>query len=285
MRGMLSEIKNAGLNAVELAYRLGRDDLEKIAPLLKEFGLKVSSLHNFCPRPDDGHSERHPSNYYRLSSLDEAERLKAVEWTQKTIDTAVHFGAEVVVVHAGTVELDNDPTRQLLDMYRENRQDSEEFDALRKTLVEARRSRKDPYINAVVRSFKEVMPYAQSKNVKVGLETRYYPIEIPNHEEIGYLLGIFSKQGMYYWHDVGHAEANSRIGITPHERYLNDYAGHLIGWHLHGVKVLRDHLAPFEGDFDISLPLRFMQPYHIKVIESHASASLDQIRLAVSKLQ
>lgn len=281
---MLDEICQTGVDAVELGYRLTDADVKTIVPALKGSGLKAVSLHNFCPLPFDEISSRHPSNHYRLSALDEAERRKAVHWTKNTIDTAVQAGAQVVVVHAGTVELQGDSTRKILDLYRAGQDQTPEFSQLRARLLELRRQNAGAYLQNVERSFKEILPYAQDKNIKLGLETRYYPFEIPNHEEIGYLLDRFHKEGLSYWHDVGHAEVNSRLGITPHEDYLKDYGERLIGWHLHGVNVLRDHLAPFDGDFDLTSVFPFIKDDHIKVIESHTSAHLEQIRKAVEQL-
>jgi hypothetical protein len=90
---------------------------------------------------------------------------------------------------------------------------------------------------------------------------------------------------MRYWHDVGHGEVNSRLGITPHSEYFKDYEDKLIGFHLHGVKGLRDHIAPFDGDFDLKTAVYpYLKKEHIKVIESGSMASLDQIRSAVKLL-
>jgi sugar phosphate isomerase/epimerase len=216
--------------------------------------------------------------------LDDAERRKAVHWTKNTIATAVQAGAQVVVVHAGTIELPEDPTRELLDLYRAGKERTPEFSQSRARLLELRRQNAGAYLQSVERSFKEILPYARDKNIKLGLETRYYPVEVPNHEEIGSLLDRFHHEGLFYWHDVGHAEVNARLGITPHEDYLKDYGDRLIGWHLHGVSVLRDHLAPFDGDFDLTSVFPFIKDGHIKVIESHTSARPEQIRKAVEQL-
>lgn len=284
VRTMLSEIKETGLNTIELGYRVNHSHLDQFIALLAETGISVSSLHNFCPVPYDTPSPRHPSNYYRLSSLDENERQKAVHWTKNTIDTALRVKAQVVVIHAGTVELADDPTSALFDMYRQGKRNTKDFDDLRERLLSARKEKQNDYVTAVEKSLKDVVTYAETKGIKIGLETRYYPVEIPNYQEVGYLLDRFHKQGLYYWHDVGHAELNDRLGITPHKNFLNSYGDKMIGVHIHGMQVLRDHLAPFTGDFDLSRALPFLNGNIIKVIESHSSATVDQIRQAVKKL-
>jgi len=281
MQQMLSEIKATGLNALELGYKLAAADLEQIIPLLKRLDLKVSSVHNFCPLPDDYPSSRHPSNYYRLSSLDEAERKLAVKWTQEAVNTAVKVVAPVVVIHAGTVEMPEEFSEKMFKKIK-TAGDPGAFDELRERFVVERKKAAGPFVDAVKKSLAEVLEYAQDRNIKIGLETRYYPTEIPNDQEIGELLSQYHNDGLWYWHDVGHAEANQRFGIYNHLECLKKHEKQLIGFHLHGVKILADHNAPLEGDFDITSVFPFMKKHHIKVIESHGSATVVQIKEAVN---
>ena len=283
-RQILAQIKETGIPVIELGYRLTHIQLEQIISLLNEFKLQVSSLHNFVPLPNDFPSLRHPSNYYRLSALDEDERRRAVVWTKNTIDVAVRVKAKVVVVHAGMIELPKELPERLIHLYKTGKAPTQEFQAVRMELITARQKARGPFIESVVKSFQEIMPYAQGKNILIGLETRYYPVEIPNCDEIGEFLSQFHKQGMYYWHDVGHAEVNGRLGIAAPTKYLDQYRDQLIGFHLHGVQGLRDHLAPFTGDFDLTKVFPYIKDHHIKVIESSSSATLDQIRSAVKLL-
>ena len=280
IRQLLSQIRSTGLNALELGYKITAADLNQIIPLLKEFDLKVSSVHNFCPLPDDYPSSRHPSNYYRLSSLDETERKLAVRWTQEAVNTAVTTGAPVVVIHAGTVEMQEELSEKMFKKFKDAG-DPAAFNELREHFVAERKKVRGPYVEAVQKSLAEVLQYSQDRNVKIGLETRYYPNEIPNDQEIAEFLGMYHNQGLWYWHDVGHAEANQRFGIYNHLECLKRHAHQLIGFHLHGVEVLRDHRAPLQGDFDITSVFPYMQKYHIKVIESHGSATTEQIAASV----
>ena len=284
IRRMLLELKETGLATIELGYRLAVPEVAQIIPLLPELGLKVSSLHNFSPFPNDAPSPRHVSNHYRLSAIDEPERRAAVHWTKNTIDMAVKVKAKVVVIHAGAVDGLEDISQQLFELYKNGKKDAAEFPETRAKLLRSRREKRGPYLESVAKSLHEVMPYAQAKGVVIGLETRYYPVEIPNFEEIGELLERFAKQGMRYWHDVGHGEVNSRLGITPHQAYFKQYQDKLVGFHLHGIRVLRDHIAPFDGDFDLKAIYPYIKKEHIKVIESGPTATLEQIQSAVKLL-
>lgn len=282
-RDWFNQVKNFGLSALELGYMVNHAGLKEIEGLLPEFNFKVSSIHNFCPIPNDEPSCRHVSNYYRLSSLDSYERAKAIEWTKVCIDTACRVKAPVVVIHAGTLDKEGDPANAFVQLYREGKQASREFQKLRQDFIQFRRTQAAPFIEALENSLKQVMDYAQKNKIKIGLETRYYPNEIPNFEEIGYFLNLFHRQGMYYWHDVGHAEINERLGLVNHLDFLKAYQDKMIGVHLHGMKVARDHLAPFDGDMDLNKILPFIKSHMYRVIEArHATPA--QIKEAVQKL-
>lgn len=285
IKSWLSLVKEMGFDAVELGYRLTAGRLKEAEAFLKDLGLRVSSIHNFCPLPDDGPSRRHPSNYYRLSSVDEHERRRAVQWTTAAMDTAQRVGAGVVVIHAGTLDFEDERSPRLFELYGNGQRDSEEFRRERGRILELREEKKRPFLAALEQSLKEVTAYGRAKNIVIGLETRYYPIEIPDFEEIGYFLNRFGKETMGYWHDVGHAEINERLGIRPHADFLETYKERLIGVHLHGTRETRDHLAPFEGDMDLHKFLPYFGPKVLKVVESKPFAPASRIGAAVAKLK
>lgn len=280
---MLTEIKNAGFNAIEVSYNISPERLIELEALVDKLALKVVSVHNFCPMPQERIKDRiAPCDYYRLSSLDEEERSKAVEYTKKSIDTAERLRASVVVIHAGTVELDRVPMKRLLELCANGKAGSLEYKKLKEEFLNTREEKKSPYFETTVRSLGEIVPYAARMNVKVGLEVRYYPNEIPNIEEIEYLLKLFSSQGLVYWHDVGHAEVNEELGITDHLKYLNRFKEHIGGMHIHDLVGIKDHLAPFCGEFDFSRILPYLKNEKlIKVIEAHPPASSQEIKAAI----
>jgi len=284
MKDWLTQMQSFGLNQIELDYTLTSPQIEEIKKLQAEMGFTVSSVHNFCPTPNDEPSPRHPSNYYRLSSLDDYERNKAVEWTKRCVDTAVSVGGKVVVFHAGTIEEGVDVQKEFITLFKEGKRHAEEFKILREQVLSIRKENSPQHVDVLEQSLKEVVSYASSKNILMGLESRYYPIEMPNHEEIGHFLNLFGKEGMGYWHDVGHSEMNGRLGITPHEDYLESYKDQLIGVHLHGMRDARDHLAPFDGDMDLHKYLKYFHKDVHKVIESRF-ADEKQMKKAIEQLK
>jgi len=281
----LRQVKTLGFDAVELSYKVTDEQLQQAEPALKDLGLQVSSIHNFCPTPNDEPSPRHLSNYYRLSSQDEHERRQAVKWTCIAADTARRVGAGVVVIHAGTLDFEDERSPELFRLFVDGKKDTQEFQAECQRVLALRDQKKGPYLDALEKSLHEVMAYAQDNDIRIGLETRYYPIEIPNFDEIGYFLDLFGKQGMGYWHDVGHAEISDRLGITSHRDFLNAYRDQMIGVHIHGMNGRRDHLAPFEGDMNLDELLPYFGPSVMRVVESKPFASFDLMKTAVGRLK
>ncbi|MCX5657216.1 MAG: TIM barrel protein [Candidatus Omnitrophica bacterium] len=286
IKRMLSEIRDAGFSAIEVSYNLVPERLLELSRLIGEFDIRVLSVHNFCPMPQERIKGRiAPCDYYRLSSLDEAERLKAIEYTKRSVDTAKSLRAKVLVVHAGTVELDRVFTGKLLELCKEGKANSKEYQIFKEEFLRIREAKKVPYLENTVKSLGEIVSYAENSGIKVGLEVRYYPNEIPNIEEAGYLLELFSSQGLVYWHDVGHAEVNEKLGITKHIEYLRRFKGNTGGIHIHDLRGIKDHLAPFCGEFDFSKILPYLKDERlIKVIEAHPPASSDEIKTAMYKL-
>jgi len=283
IKAWMEQIKGFGINSIELGYTHSYDQLKQIEDLLEPMQMTVNSIHNFCPLPNDEPSKRHPSNYYRLSSLDAHECEKAIEWTNACVDTAARVNAGFVVIHAGTLELEEDPSVVMLDLFKQGQYEVSKAQDLIEQFKKIRKEKAGPYIEVLDKSLETVCDYAKSKNVKIGLETRYYPIEMPNFDEIEYFLNRLDNEAIGYWHDVGHAEINSRLGLVDHEDFLKKYGEKMIGVHLHGMKVWRDHLAPYDGDMDIEKYLPYFKGDMIKVIEARY-ADAAQVQNGVEKL-
>jgi sugar phosphate isomerase/epimerase len=286
VKEMLNEIKGIGLDTIEIGYNFNSRRLKELISLINMMGIKIVSVHNFCPMPSGVRLNRFSTDYYRLSSLNERERRRAVDYTKKSIDTACLVSSQAVVIHAGTVELNKNYVRTLLNLYNEDKINSEEYREAKQRLLAARQDKIAGHLESVVRSLREILSYVKSTGVKIGLETRYYPNEIPNIEETEYLLNLFKNKGLVYWHDVGHAETNERLGIASHTEYLNKFADYMMGIHLHDIKGIDDHLAPFSGDFNFSKLDFYMMPDGlIKVIEAHPPATAQQIRESIKRLK
>ena len=288
LAGMLAAISKLGIKSIELGYNFTASRLNEITSLLAEFGVNIVSVHNFCPLPPQNIFHRFFTNYYFLSSLTENERECAVKYTKQTIDTAENLKAKIVVIHAGTIEMDTKCIKALIDLYNLGKIDSEEANNLREKILQLREEKKEPYLRATMKSLDEITEYAFKKGIKVGLENRYYPNEIPNNEESALFLKELHNRGLVYWHDIGHAQAQERLGIIKKNSLLDSLSRYLFGFHLHGIKGLKDHISPLSGDFDFSQISAYLTRDNLlKVIEAHQPTSSDELKetLGYFKLQ
>jgi sugar phosphate isomerase/epimerase len=222
----------------------------------------IPSVHAPCP------NVRHASGQSAaglFASTDEAERTWAVSRVKATIDLTVHLGARAIVLHAGRVDVSRTLEKRLRDLYPGNKNPSE-YEQARTQLVAARARKQPANLAAARRSLEEVVPYAQTAGIKLGLETRYYYCEIPNLEEMHSLLADFPET-VYYWHDTGHAQNQANLGFTPHEEWLRAFGPKTLGVHFHDIQGLKDHLIPGMGEIDFEMVASYLPDGAIRTCE------------------
>jgi sugar phosphate isomerase/epimerase len=163
--------------------------------------------------------------------------------------------------------------------------ESHHFESLRSEMIRQRLELGKPYLENVIRSLKELVPFAHDLSVAIGVENRYYHREIPVMEEFETLFEHFKPGDLYYWHDVGHAEVFQRLGLASHKELLNRFSGRLLGMHLHDIiGPITDHRAPGKGTFDFSIVKPYIKPETILVMEVHEPATPQDIRLGADHL-
>jgi sugar phosphate isomerase/epimerase len=242
--------------------------------------IKILSLHNFCPCIENIPKGKNSFNAYLLNSLDEEERILGIKYTLRTIDFAQDFGAEAVVLHAGTIP--TTPTgyefyKFLLDYGKETKL----FSKYRDSLVSTRKQNYEKYFGLLLKSLDKIVPYAEKKGVILGLETRFFPNEIPNYDEISKILNNYNTPYFRYWHDFGHAEILSKLGFAlGQKKYFETYKNFIKGFHIHDLKGFSDHYAPGTGEIDFSI----LEPSkeQIFIIEVHPKEEKKVLKQSIS---
>jgi sugar phosphate isomerase/epimerase len=247
--------------------------------------IAISSLHNYCPRLENLPSNRTIFSGYILNAENDEEREVAVKYTLRTIEWAARLNAAAVVVHAG--EIRTDPSggefmRYLQQFGRNGKLYQQYFDAFM-----ADRAKKAPHSLALLmRSLDRIAAFAREKNIRIGIENRFFLHEIPNIDEVGILLDHFSGSPLGYWHDTGHAEVFVRQGwVDRHAAFLERYASRAVGCHLHDVKKLSDHHAPGSGDLDFKTIAPYLAGIPLKVIEAHDKAHPREVAASIEYLR
>ncbi len=251
---MVDGVRAAGGARIEINYMPTRAQLEQ---LLGRPDLVVSSVHNICPRPTDARGERIPDP--SLVATDDAERRHAVALTKATMDLVRRLGSDAIVVHAGELTVLPDDEQRLDDLFRTGVAETDEYAALRERIVTARRAVAGPALERLIASLRDLTPYAEATGVRLGLECRQDYRDIPALDDCDTIFGSIASPMIGYWHDTGHAQRQANLGYTPHEAWLQQLGGRLVGFHLHDCLGLRDHLIPGHGRVDFAMVVSYLR--------------------------
>lgn len=279
MAEFAARAQELGFTHIEANHWISRQALSELIAT----AVPISSIHSPCPA---GLSCRGiPAVSLSLSSLDESERMEAVSFARQTIDLASAVGAAAVVLHMGEVPIDLGLQDRLHKLHAAGHAKTEEYGQVRGELIRQRTLRVNPYLDAARRSLRELGEYSGQNGIMLGLETRFHLHEIPNMDEMAELLGEVPAGMVGYWHDVGHAEVQQRLGFYSHEEWLLRFGHRMIGMHLHDVLGTSDHYAPGRGDIDWKMVARNLPARAMKVCEIGQWNDEEEVEGVVSFLQ
>ena len=252
---MLSEIRGLGFESIEISAQLKLSLLPGIRRLYKRNKIKVTSVHNFCPAPID--ILDHPENF-QFSSSNKAERLRAIQLTQQTIDYAKGFDASYVIVNLGTTPLKGF-TDELVQMVEKGQLHSRKFVSKKLEGIRQRERIGPKPLEIAMDSLDQVITYAAKRGIKIGLQSRRDYEGLPNEREMLELMRTFEDNPYVgYWHDFGHVQRRANLGLVDHMQWLEKMQPYIIGCHLHDVQWPDlDHHVPLTGmiEFDRLVPL------------------------------
>ena len=101
----------------------------------------------------------------------------------------------------------------------------------------------------------------------LAIENRPHYYQIPNFDEVELFFEEFYGSPMRYWHDIGHAALQEKLGVCWADKWLEAYADHLIGVNLHDLKGLEAYHPPGTGDLDWAELFEQLTPDILKVLE------------------
>jgi len=269
--------EKCGIRYLELDIHVTRDLLREMIPKLKKGEFKAISLHNFCPLPDNIPPYKASGDAFNLASLDLEEQREGVKWSLKTIETACELEAQSVILHLGFIsDLGEDPQKFFEENFREK---------LLLDFLKWREEKVKKHLDALFRALEVLLKRAELLEVKIGIENRYYPHEIPLGEEIGLILKEFKGAPVFYWHDTGHAHALEKLGLLDHKELLRVYSLKMLGVHLHDANGLKDHLPPGKGEIKFEEVKEFLSQETIRVLEIHPPCEVGEFKEALNLLR
>jgi sugar phosphate isomerase/epimerase len=280
---MLREVRELGFEYAELSHGTRISLMPGILDAVDNGEIKISSLHNFCPLPM-GVNHSAP-NLYQFSDERPRERELAIRYTLKTIDFAVRVKAPVVVLHVGSFDMKN-ASDKLMEMAARGDRGTPRYQKLCAELEEKREVKKEKFFQRTIDSLKNILPDAESRGIKLGVENRQGLDELPLESDYRFLFREISSPNLVYWHDTGHAQIKENLGFLHHALHLESLRDRLAGFHIHDVQFpSRDHCAPGTGNVDFSALAPLVAPEHIKVFELSPSLSVDEVKQGVAHLR
>lgn len=281
-RAMLREIRDLGFEYAELSHGTRISLMPGILAAVDAGEIRISSLHNFCPLPM-GVNHSAP-NLYQFSDERPRQRELAHKHTLRTLDFAVRVKAPLVVLHVGSIEMKG-YTDKLLEMLERGEKESPKYKKLCEELTETRK-KKTEFWERTIDSLKKLVPEAESRGIKMGVENRQSLEELPVESDYDFLFREIPSPALVYWHDTGHAQIKENLGFINHRLHLESQRERLAGFHIHDVQFPgRDHCAPGSGMIDFAALKPLVKPEHIKVFEFSPSLSPEEAKGGVAHLK
>ncbi|HZL43134.1 MAG TPA: sugar phosphate isomerase/epimerase [Verrucomicrobiae bacterium] len=282
-RAMLREVRELGFDYAELSHGTRISLLPGILEAVESGEICISSLHNFCPLPM-GVNHAAP-NLYQFSDERPRQRELAERYTLKTIEFAARLKAPLVVLHSGSIEM-KEYTGKLLEMLGRGERDTPKYAKICAELEEKREEKKEKFFERTIESLKRILPEAEGRGIKLGIENRQALEELPVESDYWFLFREITSPSLVYWHDTGHAQIKENLGFIRHSMHLESLADRLAGFHIHDVQFPgRDHCPPGSGMIDFAALKPWVRPEHIKVFELSPSLTSEDARRGVEHLK
>lgn len=269
---MLREIADLGFTLVELSHGIRISLVPGILKAVDEGWIKIGTVHNFCPLPP-GVTGAAP-NLYQPTAANATERDLWFRHTIKTFDFAHRVGADLVVMHSGSIPfLFYDPEAVLEkaagDLDRAALLTDVSYQKVWSKVRRKLDKRATKRIKLLCESYRRVVEFARIKQVKLGIENREGVPELPLDAGMASLLEELQEPEIFgYWHDAGHAQLKQREGIIEHKSLLEANAARQFGFHLHDVSIEgKDHQEVGTGTVDWQMVRAFVRPEHRLVLE------------------
>jgi sugar phosphate isomerase/epimerase len=282
-RAMLREIRDMGFEYAELSHGTRISLMPGILEAVDAGEMRISTLHNFCPLPM-GVNHSAP-NLYQFSDERPRERELAHKHTLRTLEFAVRVKAPLVVLHVGSIEMKG-YTDKLLEMLAAGEKESPKYKKLCVELSEKRDKKKKDFWARTVESLKKLVPEAESRGIKLGVENRQALEELPVESDYDFLFKEITSPSLVYWHDTGHAQIKENLGFINHRAHLESRRDRLAGFHIHDVQFPgKDHCPPGSGTIDFASLKPSVKPEHIKVFEFSPSMSPVDARAGIEHVK
>ncbi len=220
----------------------------------------------------------HPE-LFTLASSDWRVRQSALTYTAQTIRFAGEFGAKVVIIHCGNVEM-RGMSHKLRKLCDNGQRYSNRFERAKMKLVTKREKVVAPQLDNLVAGLERLVPVLEETGIRLGLENLPTWEAIPTETECIRILDKLGTEHFCYWHDIGHGQIRENLGFINHVTELRRLQPYLGGMHVHDVTAITcDHQMPPAGNVDFRALRAFAAGDMLRVLEpSPRLAAVDVAR-------
>lgn len=244
----------------------------------RETGITVTSIIAGCLDP---RSENMSGT--KLGSLNEGNRECALNSVRRHIKLAQRYGCPVVIVRGG--ELEDKPLREEAEkLHAALLKDlaNEELREQIRDLVHRVHKKSQRQIEHMCRSLFGLM--TEFPETRLAIEAGHSFLDLFNFESVGWVLDDLAKHGLGYWHDTGRIHLRERCGLPAQGRWLDTYAGRMIGIHLQDSAEGLAEMPPGAGEVDFKLVKDFVPSNAERVLEINPRHGRAEILAAVQFL-
>jgi HAD superfamily hydrolase (TIGR01549 family) len=263
--------RRAGFAGIELNHKINSAMLDGLD--LDRYPF--SSIHEPCP--SDISVDELKKRDWLVSSLDETRRQEGVKSIKNSIALAHKLGVPAIILHIGHVHPDLEPEKKLRSLLETGQYMSEEYREIRSQMIAKRIELAGPGFEAVKKSLTELLEYARSFGVKLGIENRYHFMEYPSPDELELFLGLASADRLGLIYDVGHAQTLFKLGFYAQDEWLKRFSSRIIGTHLHDTVGTTDHYAAGLGDVDFDQVATYLPDRAFRTCEFQAFNTPEQV--------
>ena len=245
---LYDELKDLGFEVIALSRHLTLEQIQQLKPLFRDIGqVPPCVIQNYCPVLPGILQAEAKNDIILLSSLDNDERKEAIRRTVQTMELAVEMEVPTVMLRLGKVDT-YDRSSLMTDLYDYGER---EFEAFSKKVTEAtewRKRKESKHRDAVLRSLDELNEHALRMELCIAIENQPHYYQIPNFDEVELFFNEFYGSPMHYWHNVGHAVLQEKLGLCWSHEWIDAYSEHIIGTTLYDLQELDPYHPPGTGD-------------------------------------
>jgi HAD superfamily hydrolase (TIGR01549 family) len=270
--------RRTGFTRIELNHKVTSAMLDGIDLSRYQF----SGVHEPCPA--DISADELKQRDWLISSTNEENRREGVRALKRSLDLASKLKASAVVIHAGHVSPDMGSEKKLRALIASGERESDEYREIQQQMIQARTDGAEAGFESVRKSILELLTYAESSDLCLGIENRYHYMEFPSPDELEALLSLAEADRIGFIYDIGHAEVLDRLGFSPHEEWLRRFGSRITGTHLHDVIGTTDHYAPGRGDVDFAMAAALLPDSAFRTCEFQTFNTSEQVRAGLKFL-